>query len=368
MDKKLVGKWYKEEFGETLNIFDEMPLRMKMSFASSGYYHFEPNCIYEKDGYLCFEINDEHYRMVYHVKAVGEQLEGYYTQFGKETPVKYVRLSEVPEDGAFRYAPTEIYVPKTEESRIELLKKYAAYDRTVSTKPYTTEYRLGGDIPKILENYGYSAYVKEAAASPDAIAFKMLDFVCDHFGHNGSGRLSPKRKIEDIIDFCEKHDGKINCRGLAILLASLLRLNEVKARHITCMPYEDPFSDCHVVVDCLLPSGKRVMLDPTWRLYYKDAQGEHVSLERLRTMLIQNEPLFANEGASYNGTGFDKEYARSYMIKNTLRFSRGTFYEDGSDDRIGRRVELIPMGYPADSFPKDAKAEFVYNDIEFWKM
>ena len=35
MDKRLVGKWYKEEFGETINIFDEDPLRMKMCRGTS---------------------------------------------------------------------------------------------------------------------------------------------------------------------------------------------------------------------------------------------------------------------------------------------------------------------------------------------
>ncbi len=70
MDKRLIGKWYKEDMGETINIFDEMPLRMKMSFSSSGYYNFEPNCVYEKDEYLCYEINDEYYRMIYHVQYI----------------------------------------------------------------------------------------------------------------------------------------------------------------------------------------------------------------------------------------------------------------------------------------------------------
>ena len=52
MDKRLIGKWYKKDMGETINIFDENPLRMKMSFTSSGYYNFEPNCVYEKDGFF----------------------------------------------------------------------------------------------------------------------------------------------------------------------------------------------------------------------------------------------------------------------------------------------------------------------------
>lgn len=106
--------------------------------------------------------------------------------------------------------------------------------------------------------------------------------------------------MEDIILFCKKHDRKTNCRELAILLASLLRMCSVKARHITCMPCEEPFHDCHVVVDCILPSGQRIMLDPTWRLYFKDSKGSYVSLEALRKMLIANESIIANKNYGFS--------------------------------------------------------------------
>lgn len=39
--------------GETINIFDKTPLRMKISFLLSGYYNFEPNCVYEKKTDIC---------------------------------------------------------------------------------------------------------------------------------------------------------------------------------------------------------------------------------------------------------------------------------------------------------------------------
>lgn len=368
MDKRLVGKWYKEEMGETLNIFDESPLRIKMSFTSSEYYNFEPNCIYEKDDFLCFEINDEEYRMVYHIKYVDGNIEGYYTQFGKEIPVKYNLVSEKPEDEEYRCLFIEKYVPNTNIKRIDILKKYASYDRTQSVPPYSTEYVLGGEIPPILEKYKFSEYIAGEDKSSDDIVFKTLDFVCDHFGHNGNSDFPSERKIEDIVEYCENNDGKINCRGLAILLASILRLLGIKARHITCMPYENPSWECHVVVDCLLPSGKRIMLDPTWRLYLKDADGKYLSLEQLRVLLIKEQPFFINDGASYNGADFDKEYHRNYMIKNTFRFSRGTYYNNGSDDDDLCCIELVPANYPAKNFSDSAKKEFVYNDAEFWTM
>ena len=368
MDKRLVGKWYKEELGETLNIFDERPLRVKLSFSSSGHYNFEPNCVCEKDGFLCFEINDEQYRMVYHIRYAENGLAGYYTQFGQEFLVRYARVSQEPENREYRFIPAEIYVPEIDKPRIDILKRYAHYDQTKSEKSYTTEYRLGCEVPEILEKYNYSQYINTVERSDDRLVFRLLDFVCDHFQHNGSIGLPQGRKIEDIIAFCESHDSKTNCRGLAILLESLLRLNGIKARNITCMPYEEPFGDCHVVVDCLLPCRKRILLDPTWRLYLRDAHGEYVSLQRLRKMLIEGDPVFANADASYNGTGFDEQYHRNYMIKNTFRFSRGTLCANGCDEHSLRRVELIPAAYPIEKFSDAAKNEFVYDDAAFWAM
>lgn len=369
MDKRLIGKWYKEEMGETINIFDETPLRMKMSFSSSGHYNFEPNRVYEKDGYFCYEINDEHYRMVYHIRYEDGWLEGFYVQHGKTTPVRFAKLDDVPEDLPYEYVPAEESVPGTDKTRIELLKQYREYDRSREWGCGNV-FVLGGAVPKILKKYNYCEYIKDLDNTGDEIVFKLLDFVCDHFGHNGSGGLGVGRKITDLIGFCEGNGGKSNCRGLSVLLASLLRLNGVKAQHVTCLPYEDPFEDCHVVVDCLLPSGGRIMLDPTWRLYLRDKEGKYVSLSYLRELLAAEEPFFENPNAAYNGTGFDKEYYRGYMIKNTFRFARCTLNKDGVDGRTinSRYVELVPKGYPADNSGKRKKADFVYNDIEFWKM
>lgn len=369
MDKRLIGKWYKEDMGETINIFDETPLRMKMSFTSSGYYNFEPNCVYEKDGYLCYEINDEYYRMAYHVKFVNGKLEGFYTQHDKETAVTYVRVSDTPEDAPSKFIPTEIYVPSCDKTRFEILTEYAEYDRS---REYgsTVEFILGGDVPKILQKYNYSKYINGLDHLSDGIAFKLLDFVCDHFGHNGTKGSGKGRTITDLVEFCEGNDNNSNCRGLAILLASLLRLNGIKAQHITCMPYEEPFEDCHVVVDCLLPSGKRIMFDPTWRLYLRDKADEYVSLPHLRELLLAGEPIFENPTADYNGQGFDKEYHRNYMIKNCFRFARPTLAKEGVDGRTinSRYIELIPKDYPTEKFSDNRRNDFVYNDIEFWQI
>lgn len=265
--------------------------------------------------------------MVYHIKYVDGNLEGFYMQHGKETPVKYVKIDDIPEDAPFQYAPTEIYVPKTDKTRIEILKQCAEYDRS-KEYGFDNEFVLGGDIPPILENYKYSEYIKDLDSNNDEIVFKLLDFVCDHFGHDGCGGSGAGRSITALIECCEKNNHKSNCRGLAILLASLLRL------------------------------------------YLKDKEDEYVSLPRLRELLLADEPIFENATASYNGTKFEKEDHRNYMIKNMCRFARCTLNKEGVDGRTenSRYIDLIPKNYPVENFSEEKKADFVYNDIGFWKM
>ena len=112
------------------------------------------------------------------------------------------------------------------------------------------------------------------------------------------------------------------------------------------------------------------MLDPTWRLYLRDKDGEYVSLPRLREMLLSDEEIYANDKASYNGMGFDKDDHRAYMIKNTLRFARCTLHKEGVDGKTeySDYIELIPQCYPTEKFREAQKKSFVYNDVEFWEI
>ncbi len=367
MDKRLVGKWINEEWGEVFNIFDETPPRMKLTFKESGHFNFEPNCVYEKDGWFCFEINDDEHREVYRLKADSERLCGCCVQFGREREVEYIKISDTPEDGEYRYHPFEIYLPDSDKTRLEVLREHAEFDRN-KEETYGTEYALYEEVPPILEKYGYSSYIDGIDKSTDCIVFKIFDFVCDHFGHNGQNGRGDSSRLEGLIGFCETNGMKTNCRGLAMILSAILRLNGIKARHITCMPYENPFSDCHVVTDCLMPSGKRIMLDPSFRLWFTDENGEYVSLPELRERLINGEELAVNKDASYNGGEVDLTYYRNYMTKNTFRFSRGTYFADGYDEGGRQCVALVPINYDMGVFSDAEKKQFVYNDMKFWEM
>lgn len=237
-----------------------------------------------------------------------------------------------------------------EESRIAILQKYSSYDRTKVRFRHSVKMVLNRPVPEILNKYNYSAYCNTETGDKDEIVFSMLDFVCDNFSHTSNTSSRNGHSMTGIIKSCEKMEAKTNCRGLSLILAELLRMNGIRARHITCKPYEEPFQDCHVVVDCLMPSGARIMLDPTYRLYLTDDNGEYISLAQLREGILCGKTFHPNATASYNGTGFNYDDYIEYMTKNVFRFNAN--YKLNNTDSILSQIELIPSGYTISGYLK----------------
>lgn len=253
-----------------------------------------------------------------------------------------------------------------EETRIDVLRKYSKYDAGEVTRKYSTRMVFNNTIPKILLKYNYLDYCNKSFANEDDIIFALLDFVCDNFKHDGNTRLPGSHSLVGIIKGYEKIDSKTNCRGLSLILAEVLRMNGIKARHITCKPYEEPFLDCHVVVDCLMPSGARIMLDPTFRLYLVDDNGGYVSIAQLREGIIEGKDFQPNANASYNGGAFNYDDYKEYMTKNLLRFSTNYNLDDSMSDSGMSEIELIPKGYSTNKYMK--RVQYVTDPDYFWNM
>lgn len=253
-----------------------------------------------------------------------------------------------------------------EEKRIDVLKKYSMYDIGENKMIHTSRMVLGNKPPKILFKYNYSYYCNRKYENKDDMVFAMLDFVCDTFKHDSHVMIPNNRSLVSVIRGYEKRDSKTNCRGLSLILAEILRINGIKARHVTCKPFEEPFSDCHVVVDCLMPSGARIMLDPTFRLYFVDESGGYVSIAQFRKGIIEGKDFHPNINASYNGGAFDYNDYKEYMAKNLVRFSTNYNLDDSRSDLIISEIELIPRGYSIDGHTK--RVRYTTDSEYFWNM
>lgn len=261
---------------------------------------------------------------------------------------------------------SEIKKDVPNETRLEVLRKYSMYDAGEVTRKYATRMVLGNKVPKSLLKYNYPDYCSRNCVNEDDIVFAMLDFVCDNFKHDSHVCLPNNRSLEGIVRGYEKMDSKTNCRGLSLILAEVLRMNGIKARHVTCKPYEEPFSDCHVVVDCWMPSGARIMLDPTYRLYFWDDNGGYVSIAQFREGIIEGKDFQPNINASYNGGNFNYDDYKEYMTKNFVRFNTNYNLDDSMSDSVMSEIELIPKGYSIDGYTKRVK--YVTDAEYFWSM
>lgn len=350
----IVGKWYCEKlYRVTMNIIDtDGGLKVKLSFGD-GFQNFPPLSVWCENGLLVWQINDAQNRGIAMLKRDGDTLIGSYSQIhhAEMSNIVFTKLSDTPDDGEY-IAPKEY----SHEERLAELRKFAAYSD--EPEKIEHEYILGGKLPSVIAKSDFPDYIKDKDG--DALAFACLNFVCDHFKHNGSSGMPKGRSAADIYGFCLKNDNAINCRGLAVMLASLLRYVEIRAAHVTCMPFEEPFSDCHVVCDVFMPSGGRSILDPTFRLCLYDKDGAYISLPELRSIMIAEGEIYPCREASYNGGAFDLSYYKRYMTKNTFYFSRGRINRDGLDE--SESLTLLPLGYEQ----KSNRGRIVRNREAFW--
>ena len=340
--------------------------KLRVALSTDGCIGFSPLSVWLENGTLVWQINDAFNRGVCTLRpADNGSLCGSYTQLGKpDKTVCFEKLSDTPRN---LLSEEETAIPLPEgKSRLELLRDYAAYGSGEKKPDYT--YDLDTPMPDALraelDTLGYSDYIR--GKTGDALAFACLDFMGDHFHHNGTDGCGGCG-LEKILHWSAERGYQTNCRGLSLLLAALLRYNGIRAAHVTCMPYEQPFDDCHVVVDCHLPSGARVMLDPTYHLYFRDAQGGYVSLPQLRTILLTDGTLIPNKNVHYTGdpsNHFQLEGYRNYMAKNTLYFNRSLHSADGIDTSTA--VYLFPLSYPSERIWKQSGAIILTDETAFW--
>jgi len=197
----------------------------------------------------------------------------------------------------------------------------------------------------------------------------LQDWVRDNFRHHGASRFPSYHDAMSIIDFMRENPRGINCRGLAILLAEVLRLYGIEAKHVTVMPPEDNHP-VHVVTHAWSRDLQQwIMLDPTFRIILQDEDGNFMNLFTLRRAFVEGtqDALIANENAQITG-GW--QYWQVFMSDYLFRFSTAKNFTFGSDYhgrwRTGEQWEssvmLVPVGFyegEADLVTTSAEAFFV---------
>ncbi len=314
-----------------------------------------------KDNDLYILVNDDPDKAEIKLSLTKDKtLTGTYSQYGKTDKVTFHKTSNKAVNGTFVSICPEL----TYEERLQQLKDFSEYEEDNVTIPYSYALDQKKKYKDIIKEYDLDSLTK---GYEDVDLMKvLLKWVSNNFKHNGNSALPKNRDAISMIDFYKMYPDGINCRGLSILLAELLRAYGIPAKHITCMPKEKIFDDCHVVVHAYSKKLKQwIMLDPTNKLVLQNENGDYVNLPTLRRMLINNETLIANKDAGWNGNPFDMEQYREYMTKNTFRFSCATYYCFGSED--GRNLNIVNMLIPK-GYTEDKADRTTTSDTAFWAL
>lgn len=249
----------------------------------------------------------------------------------------------------------------TTEQRLQWLRRYNDFSQPAEGHLFHYWLCQRAQCLDVLEAYRLDRLVGERQ-DIDGM-FALLDWVCATFHHDGSTARLPKAPDpRALVEHCKQNNNATNCRGLSLLLSQLLRAYGIPARHVTCLPYEDQFRDCHVVVEAYSQRlGQWILLDPTHCLALRDAQGQWCSLQRLRSALVRGEPLTPRETIQYNGGPYKVESYRAYMAKNLFRLACARELVHGGD---GVGIILEPVGYQSELFPEYSRS---HSEAAFWE-
>ncbi len=178
----------------------------------------------------------------------------------------------------------------------------------------------------------------------------LLHWVHNTIRHDGSSDNPAVKNALNIVQVCKTENRGVNCRMLATVLNECYLAMGIKSRHITCMPRETKFDDCHVINMVYSADLQRwIWIDPTFDAYVMDEKGALLGVREVRERLINDKPLILNPDANWNkkNSQTKEDYLDNYMAKNLYRLQTPMVSEyDLETGKTGKEivyVELLPL-------------------------
>jgi len=257
-------------------------------------------------------------------------------------------------------------ITKTRGDFMTILRRYKAYagPQADAKAPFIYQPSEDPDLVRFREAYA----LKEIAGkgNDSSRLLNLMRWVHAKVRHDGNSANPEPRNAMHLLEVCQKEGRGINCRMMATVLSEACLALGYKARHITCLPLDEKDPDCHVITTVWLEGAQKwIYLDPTFEAYFTDADGGLLSIDEVRTRLIQGEPLNLCKEANWNGQKKDPAHYLNYMAKNLVRLQCPQESAFGYESRQERRsyVELGPLNLP----PRGRQGvSYIHDPAVFW--
>lgn len=210
----------------------------------------------------------------------------------------------------------------------------------------------------------------DACASTWEKTLAIGRFVASNIPHDNQKEYPEYVNAIGLWEYTKTVAPAFNCRLHSILTYELLTAAGIKARYITCLPYDRNDNDCHVLNEVWLPeTGKWVMIDTDMKRYVTDRKGNMLSLAEIREHFINDKKIVVYY--DFENPSSRISYYHAYMAKNTYWFccwgDLGFYQEDYKtfpESKLrSRYYALVPEGFETFS-----GREITTNDSEqFWR-
>ena len=254
------------------------------------------------------------------------------------------------------------------DERVKLLREAGSYKADTAK----VEINHVPDIRRAEEIMEYFCLdtLYDASAATWEKALAIGEFVANNIPHDNQKEYPEYVNAIGLWEYTKTVAPAFNCRLHSILNYELLTAAGIKARYITCLPYDRNDNDCHVVNEVWLPeTGKWVMIDTDMKRYVTDRKGNLLSLAEIREHFINDKKVVVYHD-------FDKpsskiSYYHAYMAKNTYWFccwgDLGFYQEDYKtfpESKLrSRYYALVPEGFETFS----GKEITTHDPEQFWR-
>ena len=210
----------------------------------------------------------------------------------------------------------------------------------------------------------------DACASTWEKTLAIGKFVATNIPHDNQKEYPEYVNAIGLWEYTKTVAPAFNCRLHSILNYELLTAAGIKARYITCLPYDRNDNDCHVVNEVWLPeTGKWVMIDTDMKRYVTDRKGNLLSLAEIREHFINDKKVVVYH--NFDDPRSKISYYHAYMAKNTYWFCRwgdlGFYQEDRKtfpESKLrSRYYALTPEGFETFS----GKEITTHDPDQFWR-
>lgn len=266
------------------------------------------------------------------------------------------------------------YIQRNSNENLSLLKKSGDYQSQDSQIVYSN--RIDSLRSEEIQNYFNKEGIPEEWLNENYgttwdRTMLIAVWVAKNIKHSNPVDYPKIRNSIALWEYSKTHPKGFNCRMHSILLGELLTAAGIYNRFVCCESADknnDP--DCHVVNIVWLPElNKWAMIDSDMHEYVTDENCIPLSLDEMRTALIENKAFIIN---SFDGFKIDENYLKAYWTKNLYYFSNYGSYGYGLEDNTINHSsdELFFYLYPSTDINDCGKKNekfFITNDKEaFW--